>query len=68
MIHCLPNPSCFTISFYRSHPFEGRVDGVLSWFDLPEKERPSLVTLYFDEPESTGDEYGTGSPQVKHLD
>ena len=39
-------------------PYEARIDQVLAWLQLPADERPSLITLYFDEPDATG--HGAG--------
>lgn len=43
--------------------FTQRVDSVVSWFRLPEAQRPHLVTLYFDEPDETEHEYGPVSAE-----
>jgi predicted AlkP superfamily pyrophosphatase or phosphodiesterase len=49
-----------------------RVDQVLEWLLLPEEERPSLVTLYFDEVDSAAHDFGIDSPELTtataHLD
>ena len=41
-----------------------RVDQVLAWLDLPAAQRPSFLTLYFDEVDHDGHKYGPDSPQV----
>jgi len=41
-----------------------RVDQVLAWLDLPDAERPSFLTLYFDEVDHAGHVHGPDSPQV----
>lgn len=41
-----------------------RVETVLGWLDLPEKERPSLITLYFDSIDAIGHRYGPDSAEV----
>jgi predicted AlkP superfamily pyrophosphatase or phosphodiesterase len=46
-------------------PPAARVDQVLAWLDTPAAERPSLVTLYFDEVDVMGHWYGPDSSQVK---
>jgi len=46
-------------------PAAARVDQVLTWLDLPKDERPSLVTLYFDEVDRMGHWYGPDSMQVR---
>jgi predicted AlkP superfamily pyrophosphatase or phosphodiesterase len=44
--------------------FDARVDTVLSWIDLTGAQRLSLITLYFDEPDHTGHEFGPDSPKT----
>ncbi|MEO7218811.1 MAG: ectonucleotide pyrophosphatase/phosphodiesterase [Gemmatimonadaceae bacterium] len=44
--------------------FAARVDTVLSWLDLAGAQRLSLITLYFDEPDHTGHEFGPDSPKT----
>jgi predicted AlkP superfamily pyrophosphatase or phosphodiesterase len=46
-------------------PAAARVDQVLAWLDRPTVERPSLVTLYFDEVDLMGHWYGPDSTQVR---
>jgi predicted AlkP superfamily pyrophosphatase or phosphodiesterase len=46
-------------------PPAARVDQVLAWLDAPAADRPSLVTLYFDEVDVMGHWYGPDSRQVK---
>ncbi|WP_266168924.1 ectonucleotide pyrophosphatase/phosphodiesterase [Dyella subtropica] len=41
-----------------------RVDQVLEWLDLPADQRPSFLTLYFDDVDHAGHEHGPDSPQV----
>lgn len=45
--------------------YEERVDEVLNLLKLPDKDRPRLIMLYFDEPDHSGHAYGPMSPQVK---
>jgi predicted AlkP superfamily pyrophosphatase or phosphodiesterase len=51
--------------FDSSLPYTKRVEKVLSWLDLAVKERPTLITLYFEEPDSQGHANGPNSSQVK---
>jgi predicted AlkP superfamily pyrophosphatase or phosphodiesterase len=44
--------------------FEYRVKKVLSWLDLPPEERPTFLTLYFENVDEAGHDYGPDSPQV----
>ncbi|XP_065139630.1 venom phosphodiesterase CdcPDE [Paramisgurnus dabryanus] len=39
-------------------PFEERVLTVLKWLQLPEEKRPDFLTLYLEEPDSSGHEFG----------
>ncbi|MDR7209421.1 ectonucleotide pyrophosphatase/phosphodiesterase [Flavobacterium piscis] len=48
-------------------PYETRIDTVIKWLQLPEKERPHLITLYFDEPDHTGHNFGPLSPENKKM-
>jgi predicted AlkP superfamily pyrophosphatase or phosphodiesterase len=50
--------------FDQSVPADGRVDQVLAWLDLPPAERPRLVTLYFDDVDTAGHEFGPDSAEV----
>ncbi|MFC4527388.1 alkaline phosphatase family protein [Dyella halodurans] len=51
-------------------PYDGhvtpdqRVDQVLAWLDLPADQRPSFLTLYFDEVDHAGHTFGPDTPQV----
>ncbi len=38
--------------------FEARVDQALAWIDLPVGDRPSLIALYFEEPNDSGHRHG----------
>ena len=53
-------------------PFEARIDTVIAWLNLPEEQRPRLITFYFDEPDSQGHYSGPDSREVleviEHLD
>ena len=44
-------------------PYEARIDSVISWFQLPEKQRPRLITLYFDQPDGSAHDHGPESPK-----
>ena len=44
--------------------FEARVDTAIYWLKLPEENRPRLVMLYFDEPDSQGHKTGPDSPEI----
>lgn len=44
--------------------WEHRVDTALGWFDQPAEDRPDLVALYFDEPNTAGHGYGPESAEA----
>lgn len=48
-----------------SVPFASRVDKVLEWLALPEKERPHFITLYFSSPDEESDDHGPISEQTR---
>ena len=49
-----------------------RVAQALTWLALPAAERPSFVSLYFDEVDTAGHDFGPDSPELataaRHLD
>ena len=51
-------------------PYDGkvtpdqRVDQVLAWLDLPAGERPTFLTLYFDDVDHQGHTFGPDTPEV----
>jgi predicted AlkP superfamily pyrophosphatase or phosphodiesterase len=46
-------------------PNSERVNRVLGWLKLPENQRPSFLTLYFSDVDSTGHTYGPDSGEVR---
>ncbi|XP_068024023.1 ectonucleotide pyrophosphatase/phosphodiesterase family member 1 [Melanerpes formicivorus] len=56
-------PSRYEI-YNSSIPFEERVVTVLRWLQLPEEERPHFYTLYLEEPDSSGHQFGPISSGV----
>jgi len=58
------NPSYFK-NYDGKIPYGARIDTIMKWLQLPEKQRPHLVTLYFDEPDHTGHNFGPLSPETK---
>jgi len=53
------------LPFDGSMPAEARVDQVLAWLDLPAAERPGFVTLYFDQVDHAGHDFGPSSAEVR---
>ncbi len=45
-------------------PNEERVDTVLSWFDLPQQDRPTMITLYFSDVDDAGHANGPDSEKT----
>jgi predicted AlkP superfamily pyrophosphatase or phosphodiesterase len=48
-------------------PYGNRIDTVIKWLKLPEQQRPHLITLYFDEPDHTGHNFGPLSPENEKM-
>jgi predicted AlkP superfamily pyrophosphatase or phosphodiesterase len=48
-----------------SYPGNERVDQVLRWLDLPDADRPTFMTLYFEDTDSAGHRYGPDSDEVR---
>ena len=53
--------------FDSSVPFEDRIDTVINWLKLPEKERPHFIAWYFEEPDAVGHKYGPVSQETKEM-
>lgn len=51
--------------FDEREPGSARVDQVLTWLDKPPAERPSFVTLYLNDTDQMGHDYGPDSRQVR---
>ncbi len=45
-------------------PNKQRVQGVFDWLNLPEAERPHLITIYFSMVDTQGHEYGPNAPET----
>lgn len=48
----------YYFEYDQSVPFPQRIDKVISWLKLPEKERPHLITLYFSSPDTESHTFG----------
>jgi len=46
---------------------DARVDQVLAWLDLPTDQRPTFVSLYFEQADVAGHNYGPDSLQVNEA-
>lgn len=58
-------------TFWRTYngrvPPEMRVDKALAWFDLPAKERPTMITLYFSDTDDAGHEFSPDAEETKYA-
>lgn len=50
-------------TFDHKIPGNDRVDQVIEWLSLPEDQRPHMITLYFEDVDSSTHRYGPGSDQ-----
>lgn len=48
-------------------PARDRIDEVVHWLELPESERPRLVTLYFADTDHAGHDHGPDSDDVREA-
>ncbi|MEW5841708.1 MAG: nucleotide pyrophosphatase/phosphodiesterase family protein, partial [Bacteroidota bacterium] len=53
--------------FDYSRPEETRLQGVIDWLKLPIEKRPHFITLYFQNTDTEGHEYGPNSPEVNEA-
>jgi predicted AlkP superfamily pyrophosphatase or phosphodiesterase len=42
-----------------------RIDEILAWLRLPPADRPHFITLYYNEPDHEGHEYGPDAPETR---
>ena len=54
----------FWLKFDYSIPFEKRLDQLVGWLTLPEKERPGVVMFYLEETNSVAHKFGPDSPET----
>nr|KAJ0197615.1 hypothetical protein LSAT_V11C700357370 [Lactuca sativa] len=57
-------PVNFCAHYNESVPFEERVDTILHYFDLPNEEIPVFMTLYFEDPDHQGHQFGPDDAHV----
>lgn len=54
--------------YYKKRPEpNGSVATLLSWFDVPTTERPTVFGLYFEDVDHAGHDFGPGSPELKEA-
>ena len=54
-------------AYDESYPANDRVDQVLRWLDLPISERPTFITLYFEDTDTAGHDDGPDSGAVRNA-
>jgi len=51
-------------SFDKSVPGDARVEQVIDWLQLPDERRPHMITLYFEDVDNAGHDFGQGSAEL----
>ena len=54
----------YWLPFDNSMPARARIDSVLAWLELPAKERPTFITLYYSNVDSQGHRHGPDSDEA----
>lgn len=58
-------------TFWRKYdggvPPQMRVDKVLSWLDLPQEKRPTIITLYFSDVDDAGHNFSPDAEETKYA-
>jgi predicted AlkP superfamily pyrophosphatase or phosphodiesterase len=54
-------------NFNASLDFETRLEEMAGWLDLPEGQRPAVITFYIEEANSVGHRYGPDSPEIQAI-
>jgi predicted AlkP superfamily pyrophosphatase or phosphodiesterase len=55
----------YWLPYEEEQPHATRVDQVLKWIDLPDAQRPRLLTLYFEDTDEAGHDHGPDSQEVR---
>src|SRR5690606_1770846 len=50
--------------FVYTRPYDERINGLLTWLELPYEQRPRFLTVYFDATDTSGHNYGPNSKEV----
>ena len=48
----------------RSDRQQDMIEQVVTWMSMKEEERPDFITMYVDQPDIQGHQFGPNSPQV----
>ncbi|MEJ5287216.1 MAG: Alkaline phosphodiesterase I / Nucleotide pyrophosphatase [Candidatus Kapaibacterium sp.] len=54
----------YFIPFNPKIPYKVRIDSVIGWLKLPYEKKPKFITLYFEETDTKGHDFGPNSPQI----
>ena len=54
----------YWLPYQEDMPHAERIAQVMRWIDLPEAERPGLITMYFSDVDHAGHDHGPESPEV----
>jgi predicted AlkP superfamily pyrophosphatase or phosphodiesterase len=61
----------YWVPYHQRPPLE-RIGEVIAWLSLPEAERPAFVSIYFEDVDTAGHDFGPDSPELAaaaaHLD
>ena len=57
----------YWVPYDETTPGNARVDRVLEWLDLPSAERPTFLTLYFEDVDSAAHRFGPESRNVREA-
>ncbi len=49
----------------QSVPFADRIDKIVEWLQMPEADRPRMITLYFSSPDFESHRYGPVAPETR---
>lgn len=55
----------YWLPYEEEQPHASRVDRILKWIDLPTPQRPQFLTLYFEDTDEAGHDYGPDSQEVR---
>ncbi|KAM3728564.1 Ectonucleotide pyrophosphatase/phosphodiesterase family member [Dirofilaria immitis] len=55
----------YWMKYDSSVPFTNRIDTIIKWLKLPNNERPSLIQVYFEEPDIAGHMSGPDSQAIR---
>jgi predicted AlkP superfamily pyrophosphatase or phosphodiesterase len=54
----------YFLTFEKNMSHQLKVKQFLSWLDLPQVDRPTFFTLYFEDVDNAGHDFGPGSPEL----